>query len=190
MTDSRSLSACLQVPGSEADEGLSNSGALETLRKFDVYNKVLRFEQLVCLVDSISLPGEVHEDYMQKRQLGGAVTLVTCAILAVLVYCILDALALGFSWPSLRRHTYVHAYVHIHTGSKSHLLPELLFDVVKVTRGCGCSLQYSTSSRTSYLQKTQVRSANSLVLRCSTASLHLDSIKKLHCMAWKQSLTS
>ncbi|OLP85093.1 Endoplasmic reticulum-Golgi intermediate compartment protein 3 [Symbiodinium microadriaticum] len=57
-----------KVPGSEADEGLSNSGALETLRKFDVYNKV-------------------HEDYMQKRQLGGAVTLVTCAILAVLVYC-------------------------------------------------------------------------------------------------------
>ncbi|CAE7209631.1 ergic3 [Symbiodinium sp. CCMP2592] len=57
-----------KVPGSEADEGLAKSGALETLRKFDVYNKV-------------------HEDYMQKRQLGGAVTLVTCAILAMLVYC-------------------------------------------------------------------------------------------------------
>ena len=30
---------------------------------------------------------QVHDDFMQKRQLGGAVTLVTCAILAVLVYC-------------------------------------------------------------------------------------------------------
>ena len=39
---SKFLSA-LQVPGSEADEGLAKSGALETLRKFDVYNKVRRF---------------------------------------------------------------------------------------------------------------------------------------------------
>ncbi|CAE7298589.1 ergic3 [Symbiodinium natans] len=57
------------VPGAgDSAEGDSQSGALETLKKFDVYNKV-------------------HDDFMQKRQLGGAVTLVTCAILAVLVYC-------------------------------------------------------------------------------------------------------
>mmetsp|Transcript_14286 Transcript_14286/g.32542 ORF Transcript_14286/g.32542 Transcript_14286/m.32542 type:complete len:372 (-) Transcript_14286:7-1122(-) len=48
--------------------GSSKSGALESLKRFDLYNKV-------------------HDDFMQKRQLGGAVTLVTCAILAVLVYC-------------------------------------------------------------------------------------------------------
>ena len=30
---------------------------------------------------------EVHDDFMQKRQSGGVVTMVTAVILAVLLYC-------------------------------------------------------------------------------------------------------
>lgn len=45
-----------------------DSGALDTFKKFDVYNKV-------------------HDDYVLSRESGGAVSLVTAIIIAVLVWC-------------------------------------------------------------------------------------------------------
>ncbi|CAK9022895.1 unnamed protein product [Durusdinium trenchii] len=56
------------VPSAADPETFPTSSALETLKRFDVYNKV-------------------HDDFVQKRQSGGAVTLVTAAILAMLLYC-------------------------------------------------------------------------------------------------------
>eukprot|EP00440_Ansanella_granifera_P061898 gb/GFBE01067109.1/.p1 GENE.gb/GFBE01067109.1/~~gb/GFBE01067109.1/.p1 ORF type:complete len:373 (+),score=81.66 gb/GFBE01067109.1/:1-1119(+) len=48
-------------------DDFARSGALEKLKHFDVYNKV-------------------HDDYVQKRQTGGAVTIVTSLIVAALLY--------------------------------------------------------------------------------------------------------
>lgn len=56
------------VPAATESDTFSTSSALDTLKRFDVYNKV-------------------HDDFMQKRQTGGIVTLVTAIILAMLFYC-------------------------------------------------------------------------------------------------------
>jgi len=56
------------VPAANESDAFSTSSALDTLKRFDVYNKV-------------------HDDFMQKRQTGGIVTVVTAVILAVLFCC-------------------------------------------------------------------------------------------------------
>lgn len=55
------------VPASDGAGESTTMKALETLKQFDVYTKV-------------------HEDYVQKSQAGGAVTMVTSLILALLFW--------------------------------------------------------------------------------------------------------